>query len=155
MSSIASEIRIRRLGAGDESVAIVLFAMMASVFEEGEQGASLDVEYVRTLLARPDFLALAAIRGGDVIGGVTGHVLPMTRSRAAELFIYDLAVRPDSQRRGVGRRLVESLRDLAQSQGIATSFVAADNEDAHALSFYRALGGEPAPVTMFTLRGRY
>lgn len=153
MSSIASEIRIRRLVAGDESVAVDLFAMMASVFEEREQVALLDGEYVRTLLARQDFFAVAALRGGEVVGGVTGHVLPMTRSRTAELFIYDLAVRPESQRRGVGRMLLESLRNHAQSQGIATSFVAADNEDTHALSFYRALGGEPAPVTMFTFGG--
>ena len=150
MHSIASELRIQRLVAGDEPVAIMLFAMMASVFEEGEHVEPLERDYVRMLLARSDFFALAAIQGGEVVGGVTGHVLPMTRSRSAELFIYDLAVRPEHQRRGVGRRLVEALTELAQAQGIATSFVAADNDDTHALSFYRALGGEPAPVTMFT-----
>ena len=29
-------------------------------------------------------------------------------------------------------------------------FVPADNDDTHALDFYRAIGGVPAPVTMFT-----
>lgn len=147
------ELKIRRLCAGDEPVAADMFAMMVAVFDEGDACEPPDLEYVRGLLARPDFFAVAAIEGGTVIGGVTGHVLPMTRSRSSELFIYDLAVRRDRQRRGVGRALVETLRSLAAAQGIATSFVAADDEDTHALSFYRQLGGEAAPVTMFTFAG--
>lgn len=78
------------------------------------------------------------------------HVLPMTRSESRELFIYDLAVHPDHQRRGIGRALVEALRALGTSEGIGVAFVPADNEDDHALAFYEALGGEAAPVTIFT-----
>jgi aminoglycoside 3-N-acetyltransferase I len=50
---------------------------------------------------------------------------------------------------GIGRRLVEALRDAANAIE-ADVFVPADDEDLHALDFYRALGGEPAPVTIFT-----
>jgi aminoglycoside 3-N-acetyltransferase I len=96
---------------------------------------------------------VAAYEGRTIVGGVTGHVLPMTRSRSSELFIYDLAVRPDCQRRGVGRALVAAIRESAASAGAHTSFVAADDEDRHALAFYRAIGGDGAPVTMFTFDG--
>jgi aminoglycoside 3-N-acetyltransferase I len=45
------------------------------------------------------------------------------------------------------------LREEAARAGIETLFVPADDEDEHALDFYRALGGVPAPVTIFTFEG--
>jgi aminoglycoside 3-N-acetyltransferase I len=80
----------------------------------------------------------------------------MTRNETSEIFIYDLAVRRDHQRRGVGRQLVTHLRTAAEAIGILDVFVPADNDDTHALEFYRAIGGAPASVTIFTLaRGGY
>jgi aminoglycoside 3-N-acetyltransferase I len=46
--------------------------------------------------------------------------------------------------------LVAALREAAAAEGIHVAFVPADNEDTHALDFYRAIGGVPAPVTIFT-----
>jgi aminoglycoside 3-N-acetyltransferase I len=66
------------------------------------------------------------------------------------MFIYDLAVHPLNQRRGVGRRLVRELRRLAAARGMSVAWVPADNEDEHALEFYRAIGGAASPVTIFT-----
>jgi aminoglycoside 3-N-acetyltransferase I len=42
------------------------------------------------------------------------------------------------------------MRMQAAEAGIHVLFVPADNEDTHALDFYTALGGEAAPVTIFT-----
>jgi len=105
------------------------------------------------LLGREDFWALAAFSGGDVVGGLTAHTLPMTRAKEREIFIYDVAVRVDHQRRGVGRQLVQHLREAAATAGVGDMFVPADDEDRHALEFYKALGGEAAPVTFFTFSG--
>jgi aminoglycoside 3-N-acetyltransferase I len=102
------------------------------------------------LLARVDFWAVVAVDEGSVVGGVTAHALPMTRNRSTELFIYDLAVRSDRQRQGIGRALVSELLASASAAGIMTSFVPADDEDTHALDFYRAIGGEESPVRFFT-----
>lgn len=146
--------QVRRLRAGDEPVAREMFRMMAAVFEEddeeGPDGQSLRDDDVMALLRREDFWAVVATEGEAVVGGVTAHALPMTRSRSTELFIYDLAVRADWQRRGIGRALVSELLALARESGIDTAFVPADNEDTHALEFYRAVGGVPSPVTFFT-----
>jgi len=68
----------------------------------------------------------------------------------SEIFIYDIAVRPDRQRRGIGRSLVAHLREAAAAEGIDVVFVPADAEDDHAIEFYRALGGDASPVTFFT-----
>lgn len=141
-------VSVRRLTATDAGLARRAFLTMSEVFET--ESAPLTDDYLQALLSRRDFWALAALDGDAVLGGLTAHTLPMTRSESAEVFIYDLAVVPERQRQGIGRRLVAALRDAAAAEGIAVAFVPADNDDTHALDFYQAIGGTPAPVTIFT-----
>ena len=129
-----------------------MFAMMAAVFVEDAE--PLTDDYLVWLLDRDSFWAIAAFVGDDIVGGITAHTLPMTRSSSSEVFIYDLAVRQDHQRQGVGSRLVLELRDAAWSAGFGEVFVSADNEDKHALDFYRAQGAAASPVTFFTFTAR-
>jgi aminoglycoside 3-N-acetyltransferase I len=121
---------------------------MADVFEEPHD--HLTDQYLDDLLVREAFWAMAALSGDQVVGGLTAHTLPMTRTESAEVLIYDVAVRADRQRRGVGRRLVMALRAATTEAGLGDVFVPVDSADEHALDFYRALGGVPAPVTIFT-----
>jgi aminoglycoside 3-N-acetyltransferase I len=137
-----------RFGPGDEQRTQSMLIMMAEVFDE-----PIDVlghEYLAGLLARPEFWAVAAIEDGAIVAGITAHALPLTRREASELLIYDVAVRVDRHRRGIGRALMTHLRDLAAASGISLSWVPVDDEDEGALEFYRALGGVPSPVTLFT-----
>jgi len=122
--------------------------MMAEVF--GEKHEPMSDECLAGLLARDQFWALAATLDKEIVGGLTAHTLPMTRSESREVFIYDIAVREDHQRRGVGRLLMSHLARTAGDAGIHELFVPADDEDAHALEFYRALGGVASHVTFFT-----
>ena len=142
------KILIRRLTVVDSDVARRLFLLMSEVF--AEECAPLGDGYLRSLLSRLDFWALAAFVDGDVVGGLTAHSLPMTRTESSEVLIYDIAVRSDQQGKGIGRQLISTLREAANAAGIADIFVPVDHDDLEALEFYRALGGEPAPVTIFT-----
>ena len=94
------DLHISRLTAGERVLARDLFAMMAEVFEE--ECEQLGDSYLNLLLSRNDFWALAALSGHEIVGGLTAHTLPMTRSESSEIFIYDIAVRRDHQRKGVG-----------------------------------------------------
>ncbi|MCU0635450.1 MAG: GNAT family N-acetyltransferase [Gemmatimonadaceae bacterium] len=138
---------IRRLGAADRAPARTLFALFARVFETDAQVLSDDALELR--LRDPAFWALAAYDGDTIVGGLTAHTLPMTRDASHEILIYDLAVDPAHQRTGVARATVDTLRALARADGIEVVLVMADNEDTHALDFYRAVGGTPHPVTLF------
>jgi len=138
----------RRLGPGDERQAHELFAVMAAQFDEPSE--PLGDEYVVNLLSAASFWAVAAFDGNRVVGGITAHTIPMTRSASSELFVYDLAVHEGFRRRGVGARLVATLRALAAEAGIGVVFVPADEDDAHALAFYRSMQPEESPVSIFT-----
>jgi aminoglycoside 3-N-acetyltransferase I len=139
---------IRRLAPTDRDLARATFVMMAEVFDEPRR--PLPDDYVDALLARPDFWALAAIDDDEPLGGITAHVLPMTRSPSRELFVYDVAVREDRQRQGIGRAMLVELVAQAGREGIESVFVAVADEDVHAMDFYRGVGGAASPVTLFS-----
>ena len=145
---MTSSLSTRRLQAGDERIANDLFELISDVFEV--PGEHLDDSYVEQLLAQPTFRCYVTFVDGGLAGGLTAHTLPMTRSMSSEMFIYDLAVRPAYQRRGVGTALVRAALDDATRDSIDTTFVPADNDDTHALAFYEAVGGEASPVIFFT-----
>ncbi|MCC7124106.1 MAG: GNAT family N-acetyltransferase [Acidobacteria bacterium] len=147
MTDHAGTVHTRRLGPDDRALARVTFGLMAAVFDV--ESRPLSDSYIDTLLARDDFFAVAALLNGEVIGGITTHALPMTTSERRAAFIYDVAVHAAHQRTGVGRRMMQTLRDALRSAGIGEVFVPADNEDTHALRFYEALGGAAQPVTIF------
>jgi aminoglycoside 3-N-acetyltransferase I len=147
---MSSTTTIRRLTTDDVDHARQLFAVMSRVFEEPCE--PLSEEYLIRLLSRQEFWAFAAFRGGEIIGGLTAHTLPMTRSEVSEIFIYDIAVRAEHQRKGVGRKLIHAVLVGAATSGADTVIVPADKEDEHALEFYRAVGGTPSDVTFFTWR---
>jgi aminoglycoside 3-N-acetyltransferase I len=149
---MSGTVDVRRLSAGDAELAVSVFSMMASVF--GEDFDTPSRAYIARLLNRSDFWAIAALEDAEPVGGVTAFVLPSTRSEKAELFIYDVAVLPTQQRRGIGRRLLETTRNLAAEAGMVTIWVPAENDDVHALEFYKAVGGGPTPATIFTFRSK-
>ena len=145
--------QIVRLTAAHSATAGKLFAMMAEVL--GDASLALSEPYLQRLLRSDAFWAVAALNGDEVVGGVTAHSLPMTRGEFSEIFVYDIAVAARCQRQGIGRGLVQALREYAAETGIRSVFVVADNADGHALDFYRALGGKPSSVTLFSFEEPY
>lgn len=141
-------LRIERL-VDQVELARDAFQMMHEVFGEG--GETLSLDYVTRLLADDRFHALVAVEGHTPVGCITAHDLAMTRHERHETFVYDLAVREDRRRSGIGRRLVEALVADAAQRGIDVVFVPADGDDHDAVAFYTGLNGRPAPVTMFDL----
>ena len=120
---------------------------MAAAFDEPAE--QLSDEYVDQLLSSSSFWAVAAFEGDRIVGGITAHTIPMTRSASAELFVYDLAVHADFRRQGIGARLMAELRAQAAEAGVAEIFVPADEDDADALAFYRSLAGRESAVSHF------
>jgi aminoglycoside 3-N-acetyltransferase I len=144
--STLTDLKIRRLKPIESSCAASITCVIATTFGEG-YGTS--PERIAKLLLEDKFWLFGAFDGDIPVGGLTAHVLPMTREDGDELFIYDIAILPSYQRQGVGRQLIVAVLEAARAQGILSTFVPADNDDGHALDFYRSVGGLEQPVTFF------
>ncbi len=140
-------VHVERLGPNDTERACRTFELLVEVFGEGR--APVTDEYIDGLLALPSFWVFSATVGTEIVGGLTAHTLPMTSSERSEVFLYDIAVHPRFQRRGIGRRLVDALCTETSRAGIDVVFVPADDEDTHALAFYDALGATRSKVMLF------
>lgn len=116
-------------------------------------GAELDDEY-RSELAdvagrARDAVVLVAVDGGRVVAGATyvpdaeNPLAEHTEAHAASVRM--LAVAPDAQRRGIGRRLTEACTARAASEGKESLVLHTIEANAGALAFYEALGFERVP----------
>ena len=107
-------------------------------------------QYLQSLLEKETVIFYVAIIDNRVVGGLTAHVLPSTYFPSSEVYIYDLAVRTEFQRKGIGRQLINSLKEYCANLRLKEVFVQADLEDRHALDFYQATGGIAESVVHFS-----
>jgi len=104
------------------------------------QDAVPDEAYLASLLASPTFIAVVAMHGTEVVGGLAAYELPKFERVRREIYIYDLAVAEAHRRRGIARRLIETLKPIARARGAWVIFVQADPGDTAAIALYQSLG---------------
>jgi aminoglycoside 3-N-acetyltransferase I len=139
---------IRKLASQDLAEFRSLIDLFNQVFEEMQPVAASD-SHLQRLLSSRAFIALAAFFENEVVGGLTAYELPMYQTESSEILVYDLAVRPDFQRKGIGQGLIRHLKEYCSRQGIQEFFVLVHEEDEHAIEFYRATGGQGERVINF------
>ena len=140
-------IEIKHLTKEDLSKFTSLIDLFNMVFEE-ESKIGSEVNSLK-LLNSKYFIALVALAESEVVGGLTAYELPMYYSNSSEIFLYDLAVKPEYQRMGVGKGLLQSLKEYCLRNGVKEFFVMAHEEDEHAIEFYRSTGGKSEKVVNF------
>ena len=133
---------VRRLGAADVDRFRELLAVMGEAFEDVDRytGAQPSTAYLCEMLARGDFMALAATDDGGVIGGLAAYELAKFEQERREIYIYDLAVAATHRRKGVATALIEELVRIAAARGAYVVYVQADTADAPAVALYSKLG---------------
>jgi len=139
---------IKQLTENDLSTFTSLIDLFNTVFEEEHPSIGSTTNSLK-LLNNKNFIALVALVGTEVVGGLTAYELPKYYSDSSEIFIYDLAVRPEYQRMGIGKGLIQSLKEYCIEHGIKELFVMAHEEDTHAIEFYRSTGGKSEKVVNF------
>ena len=141
MSSSAS-LAIRSLGPHD----VALMEALASTFGEAFDDVATycrarpSPTYLERLLGSECFIALAALEGGGVVGGLTAYELQKFEQERSEIYIYDLAVAETHRRRGIATALIAELKNMARARGAWIVFVQADLGDAPAIALYTKLG---------------
>jgi aminoglycoside 3-N-acetyltransferase I len=119
-----------------------ILRMFAEAFEDAAsyQSAVPSDDYLESLLAKEHFIALAAVTGNEVVGGLTAYVLDKFEQDRREVYIYDLAVLEAHRRRGIATGLIEALRRIAATRDAYVIFVQADMVDGPAIALYESLG---------------
>lgn len=148
MNQKTKSFEIKRLDQSDLPLFKSLVDLFNTVFEEDPLHIGNDAN-LAGLLGNLQFIALVALAENEVAGGLTAYELPLYYTEHAEVFLYDLAVKTEYQRMGIGKNLIRSLKQHCLRNGIGEFFVLAHEEDEHAIEFYRSTGGKPERVVNF------
>ena len=96
--------------------------------------------YLQSLLAKPHFIALAAMQANEVVGGLAAYVLEKFEQDRREIYIYDLAIAETHRRKGLATSLIKTLQQIAKEKHAYIIFVQADPGDDPAIRLYQSLG---------------
>ena len=133
---------VSQIAADDAATLRALLAVFGDAFEDVATYTAKQpsADYLRRLLASDTFIALAAIKQGQVVGGLTAYQLYKFEQERSEIYIYDLAVAKAHRRRGIATALIQALKPIAKQRGAYVIFVQADNGDEPAIALYTKLG---------------
>jgi aminoglycoside 3-N-acetyltransferase I len=135
-------VTIRRLASTDAPLFRKLNVLFGEAFAEAETYTAQPptAAYLEALLGKEHVVALAALAGAEVAGGLVAYELEKFERERSEFYIYDLAVRSEYRRRRIATSLIEHLRQIASHRGATVLFVQADYADGPAIALYESLG---------------
>ena len=133
---------VQPLGRGDAGLMSAMLAMFGEAFGEIDTYTARQPSpgYLESLLEGNAFIALAAVKGGEVVGGIAAYELKKFEQERSEIYIYDLAVAAAHRRQGIATALILGLRKMAAARGAWVVFVQADRGDEAAIALYTKLG---------------
>ena len=129
-------LEIRRLGPGQEADV----PAAEKLFDD-----PVDLDGTRRFLADDGNVLLIAYVDGDPAGFVTGTELSHPDKGRPELFLNELSVDEAYRGRGIGRKLVAELWQLARVRGCRGMWVLTDDDNEAANKVYSAAGGVRLP----------
>ncbi|AFY92723.1 AAC(3)-I family aminoglycoside N-acetyltransferase [Chamaesiphon minutus] len=133
---------IQQLMPADIALMSALLTTFGEAFDEVEtySGRRPSEDYLRQLLKSDYFIAIAALKAGEVVGGLTAYELKKFEQERSEIYIYDLAVAAAHRREGIATALIQKLKEVAAERGAYVIFVQADLDDDPAIELYTKLG---------------
>ena len=137
-----SSITLKRLGPADVLLLRKLNALFGQAFGDPDTYGSEPPSdaYLESLLAKEHVVALVAVAGGEVVGGLVAYELDKFERMRREVYIYDLAVAQEYRQQGIATALIEHLRGLSAERGAWVVYVQADYGDDAAIALYGKLG---------------
>lgn len=127
---------VKKLSATD----YIQFISLIRLFEDVFEMENFDIppqSHLENLLATSDFHVFVAMIDNEVIGGLTIYTLKQYYATKPLAYIYDLAVKSNLQRQGIGKQLISFIKVYFKNEGYEEIFVQADRVDDYALDFYR------------------
>jgi aminoglycoside 3-N-acetyltransferase I len=140
--SFSNGFSIRRIAANDMTLMEGLLTVLGEAFGDVAtyNEARPSAAYLKRLLGSETFIALAALKGGAVVGGLAAYELRKFEQERSEIYIYDLAVSAAHRREGIATALIRELQAIAVERRAYVIYVQADTDDAPAIALYSKLG---------------
>lgn len=129
---------------------MALRQIFIEVFEE--DASELDEEQSKRLSDNRNFIAIGATVGFELAGGLTGHLVTNYYKGGLDLFIYDIAIKPEHQRKGIGVELLNYTKQFCKNHGVKEMYVAAESADENALAYYRKTDAEEISTKFFNYK---
>jgi aminoglycoside 3-N-acetyltransferase I len=135
-------VSVRHLTPVDVGLMEALLTTFGEAFNEVEtySGKRPTEAYLEQLLGSDSFIALAALKGGQVVGGLAAYELRKFEQQRSEIYIYDLAVLETHRREGIATLLINELKKIGAARSAYVIFVQADIGDGPAIALYTKLG---------------
>jgi GNAT superfamily N-acetyltransferase len=83
---------------------------------------------------------LLALEGDRIAGSLTGHALRQPHRREPQFLLYEIDVRPERRKRGIGRALVQTFIDEARDRGAFEVWVLTNLSNDAARRLYASCG---------------
>jgi aminoglycoside 3-N-acetyltransferase I len=133
---------VRTLAPSDVALMKAMLEMFGQAFLDQQTYSSRQpsTAYLEQLLDSDTFIALAALQGDTVVGGIAAYVLPKFEQERSEIYIYDLAVSETHRRQGIAGAMIAELQALGSLRGAYAIFVQADLGDDAAIALYSKMG---------------
>lgn len=133
------DIEIKKIEKDELNQFIDMVNLFSDVFEMKDFNLPAGLHLQHTL-NKENFLAFVAVIEGEIVAGMTVYVLDQYYSEKLLAYIFDLAVSRKYQRKGIGSKLIEFVKNYCRDRGFEEIFVQADTVDDYALKFYRSTG---------------
>lgn len=146
MAGEADDITFHHLGPDDLAL---LLAVREGLFDN-----AIDPLQARAFLNDPGHLIVLALSGDEAVGMATGTVL-LHPDKPPALFVNEIGVREDWQRRGIGREMTGRLFDAARARGCRGIWLGTEPENVPALALYRSMNGDERTFVGFSWEGAF
>lgn len=120
-----------------------------------DEGVEWDVVEGKKFLENPDNVFFLAKWDGEFAGFLTGHRLQRFDKRKAEILLYEVGVNEKFQKRGIGKALLEMVKQWAREVGADEVWVLTNKSNIAANALYQSAGGtkeDPDDVTMYSFK---
>ena len=136
-----SSIQVRLLGSGDSDV---LRHVAEDVFD-----GMMDRVWCRKFFSDARHHRPVAIDNGAVVGMVSAihHVHP---DKAPQLWINELGVASSHRRRGIARRLLDTILAHGRTLGCTEAWLGTEESNEPARRLFRGAGGKSEPFTLYS-----
>jgi aminoglycoside 3-N-acetyltransferase I len=102
----------------------------------------LSENHLVKVIAKQEHLVFVALPGNKVIAGLTAYILEVFEEEKLIVYIIDLAVKTEYQRKGIGQKLIKEINTYCGAKSISEVFIQADAVDEYAVEFYRKIRGK-------------